>query len=198
MLTHATGHPFSRSYGVILPSSLTRVLSRALGFSPHLPVSVCGTGTLILARGFSWQCGISHFATKLRSPSHLRLNVRRICLPDLPTCLNALNQRCASPTLLRPPIAQTLTGGTGILTCCPSPTPFGLGLGPTNPERTNLPQETLGFRRAGFSPVFSLLMPAFSLLYTSTSPYGHASTRIQNAPLPLVSLHTIHSFGDYA
>ena len=37
-------HPFSRSYGVILQSSLTRVLSFVLGFSPRLPVSVCGTG----------------------------------------------------------------------------------------------------------------------------------------------------------
>ena len=54
------GHPFSRSYGVILPSSLTRVLSITLGFSPRLPVSVCGTGTSRLARGFSWQRGIRH------------------------------------------------------------------------------------------------------------------------------------------
>ena len=38
-------HPFSRSYEVILPSSLTRVLSFVLGFSPRLPVSVIGTGT---------------------------------------------------------------------------------------------------------------------------------------------------------
>ena len=37
-------HPFSRSYGVILPSSLTMLLPSALGFSPHLPVSVYGTG----------------------------------------------------------------------------------------------------------------------------------------------------------
>ena len=66
-------HPFSRSYGVILPSSLTRVLSRALGFSPHLPVSVCGTGTRFLARGFSWQFGLNDFGTTLPSPSHLRL-----------------------------------------------------------------------------------------------------------------------------
>ena len=48
-------HPFSRSYGVILPSSLTRVLSHTLGFSPRLPVSVCGTGTFYLARSFSWR-----------------------------------------------------------------------------------------------------------------------------------------------
>ena len=32
-----------------------------------------------------------------------------------------------SPTLLRPPIA--FTSGTGILTCFPSTTPFGLALG---------------------------------------------------------------------
>ena len=40
--------PFSRSYGVILPSSLTRVLPFVFEFSSRLPVSVCGTGTLIL------------------------------------------------------------------------------------------------------------------------------------------------------
>src|SRR5574344_1240886 len=40
---HQRWHPFSRSYGVILPSSLTRVLSNALGYSPHPPVSVYGT-----------------------------------------------------------------------------------------------------------------------------------------------------------
>ena len=38
-------HPLSRSYRVILPSSLTMLLPPALGFSPHLPVSVYGTGT---------------------------------------------------------------------------------------------------------------------------------------------------------
>ena len=40
-------HPFSLSYGVGLPSSLTMLLSLILGSSPHLPVSVCGTGTSI-------------------------------------------------------------------------------------------------------------------------------------------------------
>ena len=70
-------HPFSRSYGVNLPSSLTRVLPLALGFSPHLPVSVCGTGTSILDRGFSRQCEIGCFA--LRLPINTQL-----ILPDLP------------------------------------------------------------------------------------------------------------------
>ena len=41
---HFRGHPFSLSYGVILPSSLTMLLPSALGFSPLPPVSVYGTG----------------------------------------------------------------------------------------------------------------------------------------------------------
>ena len=72
--TASRRHPLSRSYGVILPSSLTRVLSRALGFSPRLPVSVCGTDTGVLTRGFSRQFGVSCFAPPwCRSHSRLGL-----------------------------------------------------------------------------------------------------------------------------
>ena len=46
------GHPFSRSYGARLPSSLTGVHSCALVYSTHPPVSVCGTGTLAYAGTF--------------------------------------------------------------------------------------------------------------------------------------------------
>ena len=55
-------HSFSRSYGVILPSSLTMLLPSALGFSPHLPVSVYGTGTVRTIAAFlgSW---LTHFPT---------------------------------------------------------------------------------------------------------------------------------------
>jgi hypothetical protein len=53
---------------------------------------------------------------------------------------------CVSPSLC--------LGGSGILTGCPSPTPAGLGLGPTNPTRTDLPSEPLGFRRIRFSRIF--------------------------------------------
>ena len=42
---HVYRHTFSRSYGVILPSSLASVLSRALGYSPRPPESVCSTVT---------------------------------------------------------------------------------------------------------------------------------------------------------
>ncbi len=62
------------------------------------------------------------------------------------------------------PRRSTAMTGHGISTVCPSSTPFGLDLGPTNLGRTNLAQETLGFRRGRFSLPFSLLIPAFSLV----------------------------------
>ena len=123
-----SGHPFSRSYGVILPSSLTIVRSLTLGFSPHLPVSVYGTGTLDLTSGFSWQREIGRFGV---TPPHHSSMFKNADLPTLtPHCLDILNQRYAQPILLRPHVVQTILGGTGISACCPSPTPFGLGLGP--------------------------------------------------------------------
>ena len=55
-------HSFSRSYGVILPSSLTIVLSLTLGYSPCPPVSVLGTGTYIInPRNFSWKHRVRRF-----------------------------------------------------------------------------------------------------------------------------------------
>ena len=47
---HHKGHAFSRSYGIILQSSLTTVLSSALGYSPYPPVSVWGTSNLYCQR----------------------------------------------------------------------------------------------------------------------------------------------------
>ena len=116
-----TWHPFSQSYGVILPSSLTKVLSRALDFSSHLPVSVCGTGTCDLSRSFSRQLGIGQFVTNF-TPHHLSA----FCRPDLPdrppTGLDPLDQRRAALILLCHSIPQTIAGSTGVLTSCPSPT----------------------------------------------------------------------------
>jgi hypothetical protein len=74
--------------------------------------------------------------------------------------------------------------GSGISTGCPSPTTFVLGLGPTNPERTSLAQETLGIRRVGFSPTFRYscrhshfrpLQPSSRSTFTAdgTLPYHH-------------------------
>ena len=40
-----------RGYGVILPSSFTRVLPNAFGYSPRTPVSDCGTGRQVVPSG---------------------------------------------------------------------------------------------------------------------------------------------------
>ena len=122
-------HPLSLSYGVILPSSLTTVLSLALGYSPHPPVSVCGTAPLNSIETFldsvNADASLLNFA-----PRHTPALYPWICLRILPQCLDVHNQQHAHPVLLCHPFSQTLIGGTGISTCCPSPTPFGLGLGP--------------------------------------------------------------------
>jgi hypothetical protein len=91
-----------------LPSSLTRVLPLTLGFSPRLPVSVCGTGTHNLARGFSWQCEIGNFATIFHSPSQLELHARRICLPDTLTAWAHTSSGALSLSYCVPPLLITI------------------------------------------------------------------------------------------
>ena len=125
---HQGRHTFSRSYGVILPSSLTSVLSSTLGFSPHPPESVYGTVTCRLKlRGFSWKHGINDFVS-IRSRHHASGLYGTADLPAVPPYTLEPGQPApGSSTLLRPPIAAAT--GTGILTCFPSTTPFGLALG---------------------------------------------------------------------
>ena len=89
-------HPFSRSYGVILPSSLTMLLPSALGFSPHPPVSVYGTGMCITIAAFlgTW---LTRFPTLVRSTLRLRI-VRKICCPySYPACTGFLFPGSCSP-----------------------------------------------------------------------------------------------------
>ena len=140
-------HSFSRSYGVILPSSLTMLLPSALGFSPHLPVSVYGTGTVQTIAAFlgSW---LTHFPTSVRYASRLRI-VTRICQRDSYLACRGipfpLVLSLCVPTVL-------LYCSTGISTCCPSATSFDLTLGPDLPRADQLYSGNLGIRPEGFSP----------------------------------------------
>ena len=107
---HRQRHPFSRSYGVNLPSSLTRVISSTLGYSPRLPVSVCGTvdrkARLEVFLGSMLR--VSWLARRLVSPSPLGVKSS----PDLPGPpsyrLGPAYQKQADLSLLRHPIAQAL------------------------------------------------------------------------------------------
>ena len=98
---------FSLSYGCNLPSSLTRVFPRTLGFSPRLPVSVYGTGGYCLARSFSWQCGIHQFVkVSFNSPSCLCFQVQGFA--SVPTySLGRALPVARSCTLLRHSIAHS-------------------------------------------------------------------------------------------
>ena len=103
------------------------------------------------------------------------------CRSLLPTGLDR-NPLTGWPTLLRHPFAQTARRGTGILTRCPSPTPPGLGLGPTDPTPSNVASETLGISANTFLTCFSLLVPAFALLH-APAVLPICLPRLQNAPL---------------
>ena len=104
---HIERHPLSRSYGVNLPSSLTKVLPIALVFSTRLPVSVCGTGTRVSSlRGFSRQQGSTHL--RLMGSPH---NLSSVCgfsyRPQRLTLCAPAQPIAGWPTSLRPPIAPS-------------------------------------------------------------------------------------------
>ena len=102
------GYPFSRSYGVILPSSLTRVIParlRILSSPTCVGLRYGHLGNWLEA--FLGSMGSASSLLYIFAPHHASgLTVFRICLENLPTRLDALNQRCALPTLLRHPIAH--------------------------------------------------------------------------------------------
>ena len=168
------GHPFSRSYGVILPSSLTMLLPSALGFSPHPPVSVYGTGMYGTIAAFldTW---LACFPTEVRSASRLRLT-GRICLP----CASSACPELHAPVRLSTYVPTVLTiHSAGISTCCPSATTFVLTLGPDLPRADQLYPGILGYSAERILTSLSLLIPAFSLQYTPRLLIGTASPRIQ-------------------
>ena len=181
-------HPFSRSYGVILPSSLTMLLPSALGFSPHPPVSVYGTGTVQTIAAFLGS-RLTHFPTLVRYASHLWV-ARRFFQP-YPSCacpwipFQVMLSFCV-PTVLS-------YCSTGISTCCPSATPLGLALGPDFPRADQLYPGNLGYSAVRILTLLSLLIPAFSLL-KSPQLLTVLLRPFKNAPLP-IELIQFQSFG---
>ena len=134
-------HPFSRSYGVILPSSLTTLLPPALGFSPHPPVSVYGTGTYETIAAF-----LGSQLTSFTTNSSLHITSSD-CLADLPTkLLPRLSRSFHSRVTLSVCVPTVLfICSTGISTCCPSTTAFALALGPDLPREDQLYPGNLGY-----------------------------------------------------
>ena len=179
--------PFSRSYGVILPSSLTRVLPFVLEFSSRLPVSVCGTGTSKYLAAFL--AGVdSKTSFPWSTPRHSPGFRLAFLTTSHPHCLDALFRLRASSIFPCHCFINSL-GSTGLSTCCPSPTPFGLGLGPDLLRADEPSPENLRLSTAEFLAPLSLLMPAFSLLY---SPHNLPVMLlpVYIAPLPIHSVYS--------
>ena len=129
---HLKRRTFSRSYGTILPSSFTRVLSSALVFSTCPPVSVCGTvldslclvtfpGSLASATSGCLRSLV--FASQFIKCTDLPMHPPYSLKPEPPIS--------GWPSLLRPHFAATKS--TGILTRFPSITHFCLTLGADSP-----------------------------------------------------------------
>ena len=109
-------HPLSRSYRVILPSSLTMLLPPALGSSPHPPVSVYGTGDGDLKlRSFSREHAYRrcHLAQGARCTVRVRLWCGFACTINAYTPSTCI-RRHAGVSLLRRSVA--VIASDGILT----------------------------------------------------------------------------------
>ena len=166
-----------------MPSSLTRVLSFVLGFSPRPPASVCGTGTLTIISTFSCQRGFTCFTTYFSLPIMAQLTSAYFTTEST-NRLNRLYHQPAHAILLCQCFAPK--GGTGISTSCPSPTIFVLGLGPDLPWADEPSPGNLGLSTCVFLAHISLLIPAFSLLYRPRL-LSVPLLPIHDAPLPLIA-----------
>ena len=109
--------PFSRSYRVNLPSSLTVIHPSALVYSTRLRVSVCGTGAPhVMLSGFSRQPDyLRYWIAPKGAPYYQGRILSRICLgQSAPTLFNGLFRQTAAVSLLRLHVA--IRGSNGIFT----------------------------------------------------------------------------------
>ena len=128
---NTTRHPFSRSYGANLPSSLMIIISTPEHSQPVYLCRFAVRSPYNIARGFSSQCGVNQTYRFFQIDMPITLQISDFA--DLPTkssfvlSLASIRQvnlpSCVSPSLKRCLVVQEY------LTCCPSPTPTGLGLG---------------------------------------------------------------------
>ena len=148
-----------------MPSSLTRVLSRALGYSPRPPESVCSTITKVaLYAAFLGSLGSPSIQVWDLTSSPLGHVSCRLSLPGPSSSSYGLERASiqrARPTLLRPRLRQRhpwWCRNNNLLPITYASRPR-LRIRLTH-GRIILPHETLGLRRPSFSLCLSLLMPA--------------------------------------
>ena len=165
------------------------LLPPALGFSPHLPVSVYGTGMYHTIAAFldSRNHTLRYFSSLRVTSSDCTADLPAVLLPRLPRYSHSRDvlSFCV-PTVL-------MIHGTGISTCCPSTTPLSLALGPDLPRADQLYSGNLRYSAGRILTFLSLLIPAFSLL-NSPLLLPVQLRPVKNAPLP-IDIHQFLSFG---
>ena len=159
------------------------LLPSALGFSPHPPVSVYGTGTYGTIAAFLDSMDSATSLLIFRSPSHFG-SCRRVCLPAIPLCLGRSFHSRPGLSSCVPTVLSICS--TGISTCCPSTTSFDLALGPDLPRADQLYPGNLGYSAVRILTLLSLLIPAFSLL-KSPQLLSVLLRPFENAPLPILA-----------
>jgi hypothetical protein len=107
---------------------------------------------------------------------------------SLPACTALVSPRRLPLSFRRRSNDQT--GGTGMSTCCPSLSPVGYSLGPTNPPRITRAAEPSGFRRWGFAPHFSVTHSGIRTRVQSTGACAPASTRTRRSPTARTEVRT--------
>ena len=170
-----------------MPSSLTTLLPPALGFSPHPPVSVYGTGTYETIAAFLGS-QLTYFATFISLPITSLLYETDLPISQLLRLDRSFHSRLTLsfcvPTVL-------FICSTGISTCYPSTTTLVLALGPDLPRADQLYSGNLGYSAWRILTSISLLIPAFSLL-CSPLLLPVQLHPAHNAPLPTLRFR---SFG---
>ena len=163
------------------------LLPSALGFSPHPPVSVYGTGTCQTIAAFlgTW---LTHFATLFRSASRLWVG-SRICL-EVPSsaCARLSFPRLCSPHM-RPHISDAMRYRNLNLLSIGYGSP--LALGPDLPRKISFTLETLDIRPRGFPP-----LSRYSFRHSLLGSL-HGSFRYRFAAPPMLLYQCFNTFPSF-
>ena len=164
------------------------VISLILGFSPRLPVSVCGTGTSSLLAAFLASVD-SQTSILIFCPHHIsELSTKRTSLLCLPKCLDGFYHQPALPILLCHCLVLTLKVVQEYQPVVIAYDHLVLGLGPDLPWVDEPSPGNLRLSMGRILTSLSLLMPAFSLLYRPRL-LSVSLLPIHDAPLPRTYVH---------
>ncbi len=126
-----------------------------------------------------------HLLLQHRSASSSRLSLDFPDLPGKPAYTLKPGQPSPGQHSLRPPLRSNTS--TGILTCFPSTTPFGLALGVDSPCRLTLDRNPWSSLTELFTR-FIVTYVSIRTSDTSSIPHSTPSQAYQNAPCPTHSV----------